>query len=83
MLAHNLFANFDVEVPRYVHMDVDGRDCEGGHCCRDDKDKGGPATMMPLEDWIVAGGVGRLLFVMMAAQCCRQDAEERKTEAGR
>jgi hypothetical protein len=32
--------------------------------------------MMSLEDWIVAGGVGRLSFAMMAAQCCEEDITE-------
>jgi hypothetical protein len=57
-------------------MDVDGKDGEGNDCRRDDKDEGGPPTMMSLEEWIVAGGVGRLSFAMMAAQCCEEDITE-------
>jgi hypothetical protein len=76
VLAHGLFTNFDVEVPRNVRMDVDGKDGEGNDCRRDDKDEGGPPTMMSLEEWIVAGGVGRLSFAMMAAQCCEEDITE-------
>ncbi len=84
VLAHGLFANFDVEIPRNVRMDVDGKDRGGNNCRKDDKDDGGGPATMSLEEWIVAGGVGRLSFAMMAAQCCEEDiAEMRRNERQR
>ena len=85
VLAHGLFTNFDVEVPRNVSMEVDCKDLGGGgDYCRDGNDKGGSVTMMLLKDWILSGGVGRLSFAMMAAQCCEEDiAEMRRSERQR
>lgn len=62
VLVHSLLTNFDVEIP----ADVKVKHQEDGNNERD----------VLLEGWILAGGIGRLSYAILAAQSCEEDINE-------
>ena len=62
VLVHSLLTEFDIDVPTNVRI-AESRKEENG---------------TELEDWILAGGLGRLSYGILAAMSCEEDVLEMK-----
>ena len=64
ILVHSLITNMSVVPPDYVML----RDDEGNRGSLDDG--------MKLQEWIIAGGIGRVSYAILASQSCEDDVQE-------